>query len=72
MIKKSVEHLKKNCYLIIEDILDKRKLHIKENYFKDLIEFQKFFFEIYFIRSEHLNKFSPLYDNDKLLVLVKS
>ena len=62
--------LKKNGYLIIEDIFNKRKSHSEENYFKNMSKFKKFFSEIYFVQSEHLNKFSPLYDNDKLLVMV--
>ena len=65
-------YMQKNGYLIIEDIFNNRKSHNEENYFKNLNKFQKFFSEIYFVQSEHLNKFSPLYDNDKLLVLVKS
>ena len=72
IIEGCIPFLKKNGYLIIEDIFDKRKSHSEENYYKNLIQFQKFFSEIYFVQSEHLNKFSPLYNNDKLLVLVKS
>ena len=47
-------------------------LGLKGQAFKNMSKFKKFFSEIYFVQSEHLNKFSPLYDNDKLLVMVKS
>ena len=63
---------KKNAYLIIEDIYNKREIHKEENYYKELNDLKNEFSEIYFIQSEHLNRFSPMYNNDKLLVLIKS
>ena len=72
IIRNSIPYLKKNGYLVIEDIFNNRKVHEEQNYYKELNELQNFFSEIYFIQSEHLNKFSPLYDNDKLLIMVKS
>ena len=72
IIKNSIPFLKKNGYLIIEDIFNNKKSHEEQNYYKELSEYKDYFSEIYFIQSEHLNKFSPLYNNDKLLVMIKS
>ena len=72
IVRNSIPYLKKNGYLVIEDIFNNRKVHEEQNYYKELNELQNFFSEIYFIQSKHLNKFSPLYDNDKLLIMVKS
>ena len=71
MIKKGIENIKKDGYLIIEDIFNNRKIHEEKNYYNELKEFEDVFSEIYFIQSEHLNKFSPLYNNDKLLIMIK-
>mgnify|MGYP001036862457 FL=1 len=72
IVKNCIPFLKKNAYLIIEDIYNKREIHKEENYYKELNDLKNEFSEIYFIQSEHLNRFSPMYNNDKLLVLIKS
>ncbi len=71
IVKNSIPYLKKDGYLIIEDIFNNRKIHEEKNYYNELKEFEDVFSEIYFIQSEHLNKFSPLYNNDKLLIMIK-
>ncbi len=72
IIKNSIPYLKKDGYLIIEDIFNNIKIYEEEHYYKELNDFKEFFSEIYFVQSEHLNRYSPLYDNDKLLILIKS
>ena len=47
------------------------QIHEEKNYYKELKQFEEIFSEIYFVQSEHLNRFSPLYNNDKLLIMIK-
>ena len=72
IIFNSYQYLKKGGYLIIEDIFNDMKIQDEKNYYDKLEHVKKQFSEIYFIQSEHLNRWSPLYNNDKLLVLIKS
>ena len=72
IIKNSVFFLKDGAYLIIEDIFNNRKENSEKKYFKSLSSIKKYFSEIYFVQSKHVNNFSPLYDNDKILVLVRN
>jgi hypothetical protein len=65
-------YLKRGGYLIIEDIFNNIKIYDEKNYYNKLDGVKKNFSEIYFIQSEHINRWSPMYDNDKLLVLIKS
>ena len=72
IIKNSLFFLKDGAYLIIEDIFNSRKEHSEKKYFHSLSNIKKYFSEIYFVQSKHVNNFSPLYDNDKILVLVRN
>ena len=60
--------LKSGGYLIIEDI---EKDNLEENYFKSLKKIRKYFEEIVFVDTNHINKYSAKYKNDKLLILIK-
>lgn len=68
-IKNSIDYLKENGILVIEDIFRSRS---EEDYKKELAEVEKYFSEITFITTEHENRYSPGWDNDKLLVLVRN
>lgn len=72
IISNAYPYLKKNGYLIIEDIFNNIKIHEEKNYYDKLKGIKEYFSEIYFVQSEHINRWSPMYDNDKLLVLIKS
>jgi hypothetical protein len=72
IIKNSISYLKKDGYLIIEDIFNNKKIFDEQHYYEELKNFANYFSEIYFVQSEHLNRYSPFFDNDKLLVLRKS
>jgi SAM-dependent methyltransferase len=69
----------KNCYkflnpggiLIIEDIFKYKKEHAEINYYKNLKNFIKFFTEIFFIDTEHVNNFTSNYKCEKIFVLIK-
>ena len=72
IIKNSIPYLKKGGYLVVEDIFNNIKIHDEKNYYKELNSIEKDFSEIYFVQSEHINRYSPMFDNDKLLVLIKA
>jgi SAM-dependent methyltransferase len=69
----------KNCYkflnpggiLIIEDIFKHKKEHAEINYYNNLKNFIKFFTEIFFIATEHVNNFTSNYKCEKILLLIK-
>lgn len=68
-IKNSIEYLKEDGILIIEDIFRNRS---EEDYKKELVEVKKYFSEIVFVTAEHENRYSPGWDNDKLIVLKRN
>jgi len=65
-IRNSIEYLKEDGILIIEDIFRNRS---EEDYKKELAEVEKYFSDIIFVTAEHENRYSPGWDNDKLIVL---
>ena len=68
-IKNSINYLKEGGILVIEDIFRSRS---EEDYYQELKDFEKYFSNITFITTEHENRYSPGWDNDKLLVLVRN
>jgi glycosyltransferase involved in cell wall biosynthesis len=68
-IKNSIDYLKEDGILVIEDIFRNRN---EEDYKRELIEVEKYFSKITFITTEHENRYSEGWDNDKLLVLVRN
>lgn len=68
IIKKGLPFLKSGGMFIIEDIFRRYK---EEDYQKELEDVLDQFSSATFIVCEHTNKYSPDWDNDKLLVLVK-
>jgi glycosyltransferase involved in cell wall biosynthesis len=68
-IKNSIEYLKPGGILVIEDIFRNRS---EDDYKKELAEVEKYFEEITFVTTEHENRYSPGWDNDKLIVLVRN
>jgi glycosyltransferase involved in cell wall biosynthesis len=68
-VKNSIEYLKENGILVIEDIFRNRS---EENYQKELADVEKYFSQITFITTEHENRYSPGCDNDKLLVFIRN
>ena len=72
IIENSIPFLKKDSYLIIEDIFNNREAHNEKKYYNSLINIKKYFSEIFFVQSKHINNYSPLYDNDKILVLIRN
>jgi cephalosporin hydroxylase len=68
IIKKGLPFLKSGGMFIIEDIFRRYK---EEDYQKELDDVLDQFSMATFITCEHTNKYSPDWDNDKLLILVK-
>jgi SAM-dependent methyltransferase len=69
----------KNCHkflnpggiLIIEDIFKLKEYHKEIYYYYKLKNFTKFFDEIFFIDTEHVNNFTSNYRCEKILALIK-
>lgn len=69
IIKNLHSYVKPGGIIIIEDISGEFR---EENYYKSLMEFNKYFKDIYFIEAKHKNIYTPLWDNNKILVLEKN
>lgn len=80
IVKIAHKFLSKNSYLIIEDVYCSRtgirtlissKPPSEKDYFNYLEPYLKYYSDYFFIESKHVNEFSPLWNNSKLLVLRK-
>ena len=60
--------LKPGGTLVVEDIYAENE---ESNYYKALAEHKFFFEDIYFIETKHRNVFTPLWNNNKILILEK-
>jgi len=69
IIKNCLWFLEEGGMLIIEDIFHQKDLDKK--YYKSLKAYQKYFRNIFMVECNHINKFSAVQNNDKLLVLIK-
>jgi predicted O-methyltransferase YrrM len=69
IIREAFPRLKSGGMLIIEDIF---RAEDEDRYTRAIQEELKGCAAAYFVMCEHANKFSPGWDNDKLLVLVKA
>ena len=69
IIKNCVSFLETGGIIIIEDIFHHKDLD--EKYYKSLKPYQKYFKNIFMVECNHINKFSAVQNNDKLLVLIK-
>jgi predicted O-methyltransferase YrrM len=68
IIKASIPYLKPGGMIIIEDVFRRTP---NEDYENALVDVFDEFSEVMFIVTEHTHKYSPGWDNDKLLVLIK-
>ena len=68
IIKCLHKFMKPGGTMFIEDIYQEYK---EEDYFLSLKNFISHFKEIYFVETEHKNNFSPLWKNNKILILEK-
>jgi glycosyltransferase involved in cell wall biosynthesis len=69
VIHNSIEYLNENGILVVEDIFRSRN---EEDYQKELQGVLKYFKSATFMTTEHENRYSPDWDNDKLLILVRN
>jgi hypothetical protein len=72
IIKSCYPFLKTGGYLIIEDIFRPDFIVREKKYYEALNKLRKFFLNITFIDCAHINKWSPGWDNDKLLILIRN
>ena len=68
IIKTSIPFVKSGGIIIIEDIY---RHEVEEYYYNELKDVLHQFSEVFFIITDHKNRYSPGWDNDKLLVLIK-
>jgi glycosyltransferase involved in cell wall biosynthesis len=69
VIQNSIEYLNDGGILVVEDIFRNRS---EEDYQRELQGISKYFSSATFMTTEHENKFSGDWNNDKLLVLVRN
>jgi len=69
IIKNCVNFLEPGGILIVEDIFHHKDLEMK--YYKSIGLYKKYFKDIFMVECNHINKFSAVQNNDKLLVLIK-
>jgi glycosyltransferase involved in cell wall biosynthesis len=69
VIQNSIEYLNEGGILVVEDIFRNRS---EEDYQRELQGILKYFSSATFMTTEHENKFSGDWNNDKLLVLVRN
>jgi glycosyltransferase involved in cell wall biosynthesis len=69
VIQNSIEYLNEGGILVVEDIFRNRS---EEDYQRKLQGISKYFSSATFMTTEHENKFSGDWNNDKLLVLVRN
>jgi hypothetical protein len=64
----SRKYLEPGGILVIEDIFH-NPYYSKKKYLKKILKYKSYFEKIYFIECNHFNKYSPGWNNDKLLIL---
>jgi glycosyltransferase involved in cell wall biosynthesis len=69
VIQNSIEYLNEGGILVVEDIFRNRS---EEDYKRELQGISQYFSSATFMTTEHENKFSGDWNNDKLLVLVRN
>jgi hypothetical protein len=61
--------VKPGGFFVIEDIFRSRS---EDDYARELADITQYYHSITFVNAEHANKYSPGWDNDKLLVMVRN
>ena len=71
VIKNITNFLEPGGYLIIEDIFHEPK-NLEKKYYESIKKYEHLFEKIYFIECNHINKYSPGWNNDKLLIMKRN
>lgn len=72
VIENSFKFLKTNGIMIIEDIYRLRSDYQEHKYFNKLARVKKYFHEIFFIETKHVNNFTASWKNEKILLLLRN
>ena len=72
VIENSFNFLKTNGIMIIEDIFRLRDDYQEHKYFNKLARVKKYFHEIFFIDTKHVNNFTASWKNEKILLLLRN
>lgn len=71
IIKNVHTYIKKDGFLIIEDIHKYKKGYEEINYFNKIDNYKKIFKKIFFVEIFNINNYTANWKNEKLLVLIK-
>jgi len=72
VIENSFKFLKTNGIMIIEDIYRLRNDYQEHKYYNKLARVKKYFHEIFFIDTKHVNNFTASWHNEKILLLLRN
>ena len=72
VIRNCYKFLKPNGLMIIEDIYRFRNEYQDNMYFNKLAGIKKYFHEIFFIETKHVNNFTASWKNEKILLLLRN
>jgi len=72
VVENCYKFLKTNGLMIIEDIHRFRSGYQDDKYFSNLARVKKYFHEIFFIETKHVNNFTSNYKNEKILLLLRN
>lgn len=72
VIKNCYKFLKTNGIMIIEDIFRLRGDYQDDKYYNKLAGIKKYFHEIFFIETKHVNNFTANWKNEKILLLIRN
>jgi SAM-dependent methyltransferase len=71
IIKNVHTSIKKDGFLIIEDIHKYRKGYTEDDYYNKINDYKKFFKKIFFVEIFNVNNYTASWKNEKLLVFIK-
>lgn len=72
VINNSYKFLKTNGIMVVEDIYRFKEGYQEEKYFLKLAGIKKYFHEIFFVETSHVNNFTSSWKNEKILLLVRN
>ena len=72
VIENCYKFLKTNGLMIVEDIHRFRNGYEDNKYYSKLAGIKKYFHEIFFIETKHVNNFTSNYQNEKILLLLRN
>lgn len=72
VIENCYKFLKTDGIMIIEDIYRINENYKEERYINALAGIRKYFYEIFFVETKHINNFTSNWKNEKILLLIRN